>query len=128
MSEQKDRPEICRDCSRYETDCQGSNQEDCARRLDRPNREKIISDMLVDWKDSICRMVENNCETVAKTPIQITKEIIALLPDEKEIRKKERERIVALIESYNSIDYAYGAEYKEAILQALEGGKLNEQN
>ncbi len=49
--------------------------------MDRPDREKEISDMLVDWKDAICRMVESNCETVAKSPIQITEEILALSPD-----------------------------------------------
>ena len=36
-----DRPTVCIDCPRYETDCQGSNQEDCEHRgLDRPDKEK----------------------------------------------------------------------------------------
>ena len=52
-----------------------------SKQKDRLDREKEISDMLVDWKDAICRMVESNCETVAKSPIQITKEILALSPD-----------------------------------------------
>ena len=36
------------------------------------------------------------------------------------IRKDERERIIGVIENLNSIGYAYGAEFKVAILQALK--------
>ncbi len=52
---------------------------DVNNKLDRPGRETIISSILAEWKDLICRMVENNCETVAKSPLQITKEIIAII-------------------------------------------------
>ncbi len=40
------------------------------------------------------------------------------------LEKRERERIIGVIESYNSIHYPYGADFKEAILQALKEGKI----
>ncbi len=36
------------------------------------------------------------------------------------IEKAERERIIAVIESYNSISYPYGADFKATILQVLK--------
>lgn len=42
------------------------------------------------------------------------------LPDLiKEAEAQEREGIIGIIKNINSIDYAYGAEFKAAILQAL---------
>ncbi len=91
MSEQKDRPEV---------------------------REKLTGLELYSTSGNfdICEFKEGHTHLL---PTGIDK-ILALFPDEEEAKREERERILALIESYNSIDYAYGAEYKEAILQALK--------
>ncbi len=95
MSEQKDRPEICRDCSRYETDCQGSNQEDCARRLDRPDREKILGSLLGAYS-----LLDNTSEPSDQQKEWMEREadkILALFPDIEEAKREEKNRILALL-------------------------------
>ncbi len=37
------------------------------------------------------------------------------------IQKAERERVIAVINSHNSIEYPYGGDFKSVILQALKG-------
>ncbi len=85
MSEQRDRPEICRDCSRYETDCQGSNQEDCARRLDRPELTRAEVEPILTK--------HFNEKTGVLNFMAFSKDILALFSDEEGIRKQEMERI-----------------------------------
>jgi len=135
MSEQKrlDRPEICRDCSRYKTDCQGSNQEDCAR-LDRPDREKIADKILPmtkvesyrGWQlrtaDQILELLIPDIEWVREKAndkwieVMCDNSVPALTPAQfedayklciEEAKKQERERIISVIEGYRGVEKAF---------------------
>ena len=126
MNEQKDRPEekglkVLVDGEWHEASDEFKETvrsiDEGLKRLDRPDREKEISDMLVGWKDAICRMVESNCETVAKSPIQITKKILALFP-EKDTRIAE---MVSPNEAREAIEEA-----KRPLLECIK--ELEDQN
>jgi len=69
------------------------------KRLDRPELREIAN-LLAQWKDNICRMVESNSETLAESPLEISYKILALVPDIEEVKEQERGRIDKLVETY----------------------------
>ena len=87
MTEQNDKCPDCRGrgirfsiAERFEFPCPTCNGTG-EKKLDSPDREREIADMLSDWKDAICLMARNDWVPTAKSPFQIAKEIIALIPD-----------------------------------------------
>ena len=101
-----DRPKICRDCSRYETDCQGSNQEDCAR-LDRPDREKIAK-FLIDYDSKSWLTASLKLRECYR---RIADQILALFtpsdrPELRELSEKlEEPRAVRMLAEWLAIDH-----------------------
>ncbi len=91
-----DRPMICRDCPTFEQGCEGSNQEDCEGRLDRPDREKIATILKPLTKSYVLSYIHNlnQLETeIKRVEGCYLDQILALIPD---IEKAEREKVEVL--------------------------------
>ncbi len=103
--ERLNRPAICRGCPRYETDCEGSNQEDCAR-LDRP---ELLKGLVVDIEEHLLNLEQGTqSDTIAQEIVYdiIKDKLNALSPTEEEIRRAVAEEIVSageqLLKSYKA--------------------------
>lgn len=94
-------------------------------RLDRPELMKQAKEIVLSIRQYLCNTEfapEPFTEPVDlnKLTVVFPKKILALII---EAKREEKERIIEVIESYNSIGYPYGADYKRAVLQALREGK-----
>ena len=86
------------------------------RNMARAKLERLLADLerlLADLEDSIEQRITDNLVTYSKG----IGNLMAGAADQ------ELERVIALIESVNSIGYAYGRDYKKAILQVLRNSE-----
>ncbi|KKM24289.1 hypothetical protein LCGC14_1606610 [marine sediment metagenome] len=90
-------------------------------------------DSFLYWADQIFALFNEETSYISKVELLSDELAVLKLEAEKlnktlddreedliEAKREERERIIEVIESINSIGYAYGADYKVAILQALK--------